>query len=65
MEQREKDIQQLCKDVIENCYPNEHYNTGECTCPFCGGAGWETEMSKLKHEGNCAYLIAKDLSVGV
>jgi len=62
-EQREKDVQELCKKVI-NIIPNYY----ETTCPFCyemeiiGYGNKQTEMSKIKHKPDCAYLIAKDLS---
>ena len=64
MEQREKDIQELCKQVLENCYPNYNTNNGTSSCPFCGGTGYKDEMSEIPHDENCAYLIAKDLSTG-
>ena len=70
--EREKDIQQLCKEVIEMSAigydnPNGAYET---TCPFCfsredrggGGVNNFATMSELKHDLDCAYLIAKDLS---
>ena len=74
MEQLEKDIQKLCKCVL-NIEPNTYDNPNGCyetTCPFCnaydsrgGGKGsiWAT-MNELKHDIDCAYLIAKDLSTG-
>ena len=71
-EQREIDVQKLCKAILEtppNCWdnPNGAYET---SCPFCyteelrgGGKDsiWAT-MGELQHESDCAYLIAKDLS---
>ena len=62
---REKDIQELCKQVLENCYPNYDYDRGSHQCPFCGNDRWgkdSSEMKNIKHESDCAYLIAKDLS---
>ena len=70
-EQREIDVQKLCKAVLDtspDCWdnPNGAYET---TCPFCyaeehrgGGKGsiWAS-MSELDHKSDCAYLIAKDL----
>lgn len=64
---RESDIQELCKQVLEMnlkfipYYDDDH----EMGCPLC-----EEEMSpkdnltiqNFKHDPNCAYLIAKDLS---
>ena len=65
MEQREKDIQALCKGVLE-ATPNIQYaHNGVWTqCPFCSvNIHWEEEkMSELEHDQDCAYLIAKDLS---
>lgn len=66
-EQREKDIQELCRQVLEMSpefwdNPNGAY---ESNCPLCNGGGgkdYHADMSELKHESNCAYLIAKDLS---
>ncbi len=74
MEERENDIQSLCKQVLEieiNFYdnPNGGY---ESSCPFChaerikgGGGSMCYKMSELNHEQNCAYLIAKDLSTNL
>ena len=70
--QREKDIQALCKVVLEigvDGYDNPN-GAYESSCPFCsakehrgGGGGdiWAT-MEELKHDLDCVYLIAKDLS---
>ena len=67
-EQREKDIQELCKQILE--MPSEFWDnpngTYEFSCPFCSAieymVGFNMDISKLKHDNNCAYLIAKDLS---
>lgn len=59
---REEDIQELCKQVLTECYPNYDYNNGTSSCPFCGNTSYEDEMEKIKHGSTCAYLIAKDLS---
>ena len=63
--QREKDIQELCSQVL-NTTPNIHYGSnGDLTiCPFCGASVdyEEDEIKELNHEKDCAYLIAKDLS---
>lgn len=64
LDQREKDIQELCRQVLEEIYVEQDYNNGTCHCPFCGNASYYDEMSKIDHEQNCAYLIAKDLSTG-
>lgn len=67
MEQREKDIQNLCKQVLE-AIPNTHYtgNSDYTLCPFCGVIVHyeEEDIGKLKHSTDCAYLIAKDLRTG-
>lgn len=71
-EEREFEVQKLCNAVLSVCpefydNPNGAYET---TCPFCyvkehrGGKEnsiWAS-MSELRHELDCAYLIAKDLS---
>lgn len=70
-EQREKDIQELCKQILE--MPSEFWDNPngayESSCPFCsaieyrgGGKDYHADMSELKHDSNCSYLIAKDLS---
>lgn len=34
-------------------------------CPFClKDCRWNDELDKIKHEPDCIYLIAKDLSTG-
>jgi len=74
-EEREKDVQLLCK-VILKAQPNGYDNPNgayESSCPFCNAeiyrsgiedSIWAT-MEELKHEQNCAYLIAKDLSTNL
>jgi hypothetical protein len=68
-EQREKDIQVLCKEVL-NLRPNFYDNPCggyENTCPFCSGMeyGQVVSIDQIKHTPTCAYLIAKDLSTGL
>lgn len=70
MDARERDIQELCKQVLSTCCEYTSINNmsglGEHSCPFCGTQGYHSDsMETLKHDVNCAYLIAKDLSVGV
>lgn len=70
-EQREKDIQKLCIQILEmstNFWDNPN-GAYESSCPFCyateyrdGGENYHAKMSELKHTPNCSYLIAKDLS---
>jgi hypothetical protein len=68
---RESDIQSVIEGVLSNGAtfydnPNGGY---EYTCPFCygevvvgsGGLG-TTNMEDIKHNGDCIYLIAKDLN---
>jgi hypothetical protein len=67
-EQRETDLQLLCKSVL-NMLPIQYYNphgADDTTCPlcherFCG----IVEMSEISHSQNCGYLIAKDLSTNL
>lgn len=71
LDQREKDIQALCKKVL-NMRPSFWDNPNgayENECPFCdaielrgGHEGMYAEMNELNHQQDCAYLIAKDLS---
>ncbi len=66
---REKDILQLCKGVLE-ASPASYYNPNGAdtsTCPFCNEEIYYAgaEISEIKHKGDCAYLIAKDLSTGL
>lgn len=66
---REDDIKAVCKAVIETNTtffdnPNGPY---ENSCPFCsakkysGGEKPYYDMDELKHDLDCAYVIAKDL----
>ncbi len=71
---REKDILKLCNSVLDISTifydnPNGAY---ESTCPFCyatkyrgGGQHYHVAISDVKHENDCAYLIAKDLSTNL
>jgi hypothetical protein len=62
--QREKDIQELCRQVLEESYPEVDFDRNTTRCCFCMATecGDDLDMKDLKHEQNCAYLIAKDLS---
>jgi len=77
MEQRERDIQELCNAVL-NCSTNFYDNPNgayESTCPFCyemelrGGSllngQSHASMNEIRHKQYCAYLIAKDLSTNL
>jgi len=66
---REKDIQELCKQVLE-LSAEVSYSWGgyeSSRCPLCGvKVNYEEyDMSKLEHNSNCGYLIAKDLSTNL
>jgi hypothetical protein len=73
--EREQDVQRLCEAVLDTppvCYDNPN-GAYESSCPFCyveehrgGGKGaiWAT-MHELKHQHDCAFLIAKDLSTNL
>lgn len=64
---REKDIQELCRQVLETPAglwdnPNGQY---ESRCLFCDSVYESREpvsINEISHNLNCAYLIAKDLS---
>lgn len=71
--EREKDIQKLCTAVLGvpvNFWDNPN-GAYENSCPFCsaeekrGGQNMFANMSELKHDSDCAYLIAKDLSTNI
>ncbi len=69
MEQREKDIQELCKQVL-NATPETYYNPNgadETICPFCRSKVYypDADMNDLPHDTGCAFNIAKDLSTGM
>lgn len=61
---REKDIQELCRQVIDLSLLPETGDCGYTNCPLCYAKGnWNDDvMSEIKHRKDCAYLIAKDLS---
>lgn len=62
-EQREKDVQDLCSGVLDSSVQStgDYGSGGEC--PFCGkDCCWDASLSDVKHEPDCIYLIAKDLS---
>lgn len=58
---REDDIQDLCNQVLNATL--EVNSSWLASCPFCGNSGYVNEIEKIKHESNCAYLIAKDLKI--
>lgn len=73
MEQRDKDILRLCKQVIDMS-PDywDNPNGGiEHRCPLCyeylitGSMHNNISMSDIEHKSDCAYLIAKDLSTNL
>lgn len=65
MQGREKDIQELCKQVLNNCHVDHDWNNGIISCPFCGEKSYGEEIEDIIHDSNCAYLIAKDLSTNL
>jgi len=67
--QREKEIQLLCYGVI-NATPLSWYNgngADESECPFCHEVVYYAgaRIDQIKHDLNCAYLIAKSLSTNL
>lgn len=69
MEQREKDIQELCKQVLSlgaNWSRENPNGTHDVSCPMCDASenigNTFPGMSDLNHKANCGWLIAKDLS---
>ena len=68
-DQREGDILELCKAVV-NVSPNSHYNPNGAdtsTCPLCHEQVYYmyADIKDIPHSKDCAYLIAKDLSTGL
>lgn len=63
---REEDIQELCKQVLNASLLPEMGDCGYTQCLLCCGKGNFNSytMDEIKHDINCAYLIAKDLSTG-
>lgn len=67
--EREADLQKLCS-AVTNVGLSFHYNPNGAdwgNCPFCW-AEYHNEdftMEDIKHEPNCAYFIAKDLSTNI
>ena len=64
-EEREKDIQELCRQVLEHSvyweYSSNRYDA--FVCMFCGAETSDRNSNlTIKHKNECAYLIAKDLS---
>ena len=67
MNNREKDIQELCKQVKNASVLPESGDCGYTMCPFCYAYGpWNADtVDEIQHDPDCAYLIAKDLSTGM
>lgn len=71
IDSREKEIQELCKQVLETS-PNRYYNPNgadETTCPFCFAVDYSNNctasIGELKHKTDCAYNIAKGLTTNL
>lgn len=64
-EQREKDIQSVCQAILNKDIDSTgDYGPGG-QCPFCyAPCGWNCTIDEIGHNPDCAYLIAKDLSIG-
>ena len=68
MKQREKDIQELCKQIVNMNVDFWDNPSGgyEHTCPICQVTlslnTMDISLEDIDHELNCGYLIAKDLS---
>jgi hypothetical protein len=66
--QRESEIQELCKQVLEigaDCYEGGG-GAGYTRCPLCleEERKWQGGMHDITHSPNCGWLIAKGLSTG-
>lgn len=73
LEPREKEVLELCKQVLDvspEWYDNPN-GAYESTCPFCREKeyrGWENSFAaidEISHNPNCAYLIAKGLTTNL
>jgi len=69
MQDRESDIINLCQQVL-NATPATYCNPNgadDTTCPFCRKQVYYAyaDMSDIKHDINCAYILAKDLSTNL
>lgn len=63
LDQREEDIQKMCIGILHKSINStgDYGSGGEC--PFCFvGCSWDADISQVKHDPECIYLIAKDLS---
>ena len=61
---RENDIQELCNKVLKVGLAPD-WETDEESCPFCSvrvHGVMDNDIKDLKHNRDCAYLIAKDLT---
>lgn len=51
----------LCTQITEATLPRNE-DASECYCPFCESiSDYSSEISSIRHEKNCAYLIAAKL----
>jgi hypothetical protein len=59
---RERDIQKVCRTIIEfGVEDTGDYGMGG-ECPFCRvSCKWNDSLEDVKHDLSCVYLIAKDL----
>jgi len=69
IDNREQEIQKLCKQVLEmsaESYSNLN-GADTTTCPMCNEKvyTWIAGMEDIKHNAECGYLIAKDLSTNL
>lgn len=66
MEEREKDIQAVCKAILNFGIQNTGDSGMGGQCPFCyTGCGWNDDLLDILHEPNCPILIAKDLTTNI
>lgn len=59
VDDREKDIQVVCKAVLDNWL--REYENWYDSCIFCGT---DQKFSEFRHKVDCPVLIAKDLMTG-
>jgi hypothetical protein len=65
-EEREKDVQRVCRWVLSrNTASTGDYGRGG-ECPFCYvKCWWDDDIKDITHKPNCVYLIAKDLTTNM
>lgn len=68
-DEREKDIQELCNNVLNMSAPSYYNPNGAdwTSCPLCCSSVEykDADIKDIPHDKSCGYLIAKDLMTGL